>query len=556
MSSPYPRLHDRALGWLRFVWRKATTEDDWSVAGEPHAWWDRTTGAPMTSFPRFDLVDSSYAIALMADKTPAWREIYAEILNSLVDRHRTFWAAVDWLTQIGHDPQRASYPASWKGLLIPEHLWGNYDAPGWTANGVAPWGLQPDPIAADGMLFFKGFFNLLMSLHRYVSNDDRWDRPFPVTGLEDRRFSWSHGRIADLITAQWRRRPEGPHCENTKIWPYCLSAAGLGLQMYDNLARTQNHAVAAEWFAFARAHYILWQDGQIQSVALYYDPVVDHVHHIGHAGAIPTAWYMLPQDPELSTLMYRAATNAMGWRNPGVDVLTDRRSLEFGLRLAREFGDTLVEARLLSAVDRVCEPRRFGADDSEFGFFFHLKEPYPRGQMSANMMIPFVASAGDWQALFQRPNLDKFQQPTLVGVDFPRLGIRQAWNDPEHGVLHVETHAATLADKGIPTSFRITNLASPELVKVLCDGQIIDNWRTTAPGTITVDSDIGAHKFQVVTGMPGQLASGSEREREPGKTSACATASGVARISSRVSTIPVTRGSLAVATACPCCVCV
>ena len=25
----------------------------------------------------------------------------------------------------------------------------------------------------------------------------------------------------------------GPHCENTKAWPFCLSAAGLGLMMYD-----------------------------------------------------------------------------------------------------------------------------------------------------------------------------------------------------------------------------------------------------------------------------------------------------------------------------------
>ena len=35
----------------------------------------------------------------------------------------------DWLTQIGHDPDRASYPDLYR-LLIPEHLWGDYDVPG------------------------------------------------------------------------------------------------------------------------------------------------------------------------------------------------------------------------------------------------------------------------------------------------------------------------------------------------------------------------------------------------------------------------------------------
>src|ERR1700730_14429331 len=28
-------LNDRSLGWLRFLWDKATTEDDWTDQGEP-----------------------------------------------------------------------------------------------------------------------------------------------------------------------------------------------------------------------------------------------------------------------------------------------------------------------------------------------------------------------------------------------------------------------------------------------------------------------------------------------------------------------------------------
>jgi len=40
----------------------------------------------MTNFPRFDLQESAYAMALMADRTPAWREVYAEVLDGLLDR--------------------------------------------------------------------------------------------------------------------------------------------------------------------------------------------------------------------------------------------------------------------------------------------------------------------------------------------------------------------------------------------------------------------------------------------------------------------------------------
>ena len=67
-------LDDRSLGWLRYLHRKATTPDDWSQAGQPHPHWDNRSGPPMTSWHRFDLIDSSYAVALMCDITPAWRD--------------------------------------------------------------------------------------------------------------------------------------------------------------------------------------------------------------------------------------------------------------------------------------------------------------------------------------------------------------------------------------------------------------------------------------------------------------------------------------------------
>eukprot|EP01050_Picozoa_sp_SAG11_P010893 SAG11_NODE_1117_length_5798_cov_10.203194_4_plen_132_part_00 len=106
----------------------------------------------MTNFPRFDLqevkqrpwpslpflvlaphfphlkdsrcLQSSYAMLLMADRTPAWREVYTEVLDGLTKRYTAFWAAVDWLTQFGDDPDRQAYPEVWKGMLIPAHLWG------------------------------------------------------------------------------------------------------------------------------------------------------------------------------------------------------------------------------------------------------------------------------------------------------------------------------------------------------------------------------------------------------------------------------------------------
>ena len=212
-------LDDRSLGWLRYLHRKATTADDWDREGRPHPHWDNITGAPMLSWHRFDLIDSSYAVALMADRTPAWREVYSEILDQLVTRHTSWWAASDWLTQFGSDPDRANYPEAWRSI-IPANAWGKYDVPGWTANGIEPYGVQMDPIAADGMLFFKGFFGLLLGLHRYVSNDEQWNQPFEMIRDGEHTFTWTYSEISAHLANQWRNRPIGVHCENTKIWPY------------------------------------------------------------------------------------------------------------------------------------------------------------------------------------------------------------------------------------------------------------------------------------------------------------------------------------------------
>ena len=207
------------MGWLRYLYRKATTADDWDRGGRPHPHWDNTTGPPMLSWHRFDLIDSSYAVALMSDRTPAWREVYSEILNELVIRHTSWWAAEDWMTQFGPDPDRADYPDKWRPLVPPD-VWGNYDVPGWTANGIEPYGLQMDPVDADGMLFFKGFFALLLGLHRYVSGDDRWNEPFEMIRDGEHTFTWTHSGVVAHLADQWRERRSGVHCENTKIWPY------------------------------------------------------------------------------------------------------------------------------------------------------------------------------------------------------------------------------------------------------------------------------------------------------------------------------------------------
>lgn len=215
----YPATSDRDRGWLRYLYRKATTPDNWDKHGQPSEHWDDVTGEPRRSWHRWDLLATSFAAALMAGRTPAWREVYSRILDEIVWRFTGYWAAKDWLDQIGDDPKREQYPEEWYQQLIPPFLRGKYDVPGWTANGVEPWGLQMDPVGADGNLFYKGDFLVVAGLHLLVSGDEKWNTPFDIVRDGANTFSWTHSRIAEHLFDQMNANPQGCHCENTKIWP-------------------------------------------------------------------------------------------------------------------------------------------------------------------------------------------------------------------------------------------------------------------------------------------------------------------------------------------------
>lgn len=524
-AAPVPQHNDRTRGWLRFIWQKATTPDDWAyrenierpwginlprgeidwtVDGEgPHPWWDQYSAAPMLSYPRFDLTDTSYAVMLMADQTPAWREVYSHILDELATRHTAYWAAIDWNTFIGPSPDRGNYTATNASgyQAWPERVRGNYDAPGWTANGVEPWGLQPDPIGADGNLFFRGWLNLLLSTYKYVSGDDKWERPWQIAGFENEHFEWTQPRIVQRLHEQYNSHPEGPHCENTKIWPICNAAAGLGIYLSDQLGVTNAHGAFENWVEFMKDNYMgINEQNQIEWMTLYYDPLEEFKVNIpGPAAGASSAFYLLPQSPELATQIYDAVANVMGWRDPSREI----RPSAQGMAIAKSLGDHVVVARMREAAERFSEPRWFGEDGDKFGWWFNNGEPWPRGQGSAQQMINEITE-GSWMDAFKVKHLDKYTAPTLQGVDYPSLGVHAAWNDKDAGILHIGTYAADRSAAGRATSWVISNLPDAAAAVVQMDGERMPNVQVLDGNSIRVQTEIGDHQYEIHTGYFGQ----------------------------------------------------
>ncbi len=501
----YPELNQRASGWLNFLYQKSTTSDDWTEDGDPHEWWDKSSTPPMCSFPRFDLQESTYALGLMADRTPAWREVYAEILDEIAERSITYWAAVDWLSQFGHDPDRKNYPEEWKGTLIPEEFWGQYDAPGWTANGVAPWGLQPDPIGADGNLFFKGWLNLTQALHTYVSGKDKWASSFDLAGVNRTRFQWTQHQLVDHLHETWTKTPMGPHCENTKAWPFCLSAAGLGLKMYDNVFDKEAHSAYDSWLDYTKDKYYGFdKKGTLQWVTMYYDALKNHHHKIPPAHALAIAFYAKPQAPEFAELLYREGVRFLKWDDPNQPIsdqigLADRM-LSLGLSISKEFDDQITYERLRNFAEENFEPQYFGLNDSQFGFWFNLGENWPRGQLSALAMCAEVCDPGAWERLFNKPNLTKYQSPSIHSIDFPSVGVRQAWHDDDKGLLVFKIEDGNKTKTNQKTKVSVSNLPNINEVEVVCDGKPFKDYSVNSSGDLVLRTSVASHSFHIKTG--------------------------------------------------------
>lgn len=523
-ASPFPAMDRRTLGWLRFLWEKAVTPDDWSSVGIPHPWWDRYSSPVVLSYGRFDLSYSAYGILMMADQTPAWREAYARITDEFAKRYPTYWGAIDWLTQIGDDPKRAKYPPQIMATL-PPNLRGNYNRFGWVANGVEPWGLQKDPVGADGYLFFRGWLHLLLATCKYVSGSDKWAGTFKVTGYGDEEFEWDHHTLAARLEAQYRARPEGPQCENTKIWFYCNMAAALGMQLYDKVYNKQTHLAAQNFLEYARKNYVgVDADGKLQWVTQYYDPIANWKFNAPAAAGTLAGFLLLPQDREFGTFLYEAAANAAGVRAPNAQV----RANPALLAMAREVGDTQVTERLQAAAEREADPRFFGRNNEMFGWWGAFPtEGYPRGQASANMMVSQIGRPGDWTRALQAPFMDKFTAPTVEGVDFPAMGCYQAWNDPASGTLNVGTYAASADKRGAATTFSVTNLPNASAVRITVDGQPFTRFEVTGPTSVRIDSTIDTRQYRIVTGYRGASRVADDPSRHPQDRAAIASATGL-----------------------------
>src|SRR5437868_4895094 len=177
----------RGLGYLNYLP---------SILAQPAGSWDGfyIPQSPSMNFAlRYQLAFGAYAVAALAQRTPAYRAPYQEALRGAIQK------------------------------MLDVASWGYWRAPSDNANmsgsghiavlasphNRAPAGPPSDPIAKDN-LQYSGHLSAMLGLYEKLSGDEQYDRPFtlqdPHTGVS---YTYTHTEVADRIHAQIRENSFG-----------------------------------------------------------------------------------------------------------------------------------------------------------------------------------------------------------------------------------------------------------------------------------------------------------------------------------------------------------
>jgi hypothetical protein len=269
---------------------------------------------------------------------------------------------------------------------------------------------------------------------------------------------------------------------------------------------SNSFTIYRQWNAHALKHYMASaSDHPPAWLTMYYDPLIQ----FNNTANLALSWlwwsfFLLPNDRERVRLFYETIKanflvekdgSAFLQPAPGVGI-DDPYLTARALTLAHELADGDTVAKLRAHAEAQYEPT-WDRVTGEFYYLFGLKEPFPRGQYNAVLMPAEVGREGAWWRLFNEPNLKKFSDPTVQGVDYPRLGLSQAYYDREKRALFLQTYAATPSAAGSLTRFRVANLQQPEACSVLVDGIPHDRVRVVE-GQLEIETTIGEKRYQVI----------------------------------------------------------
>jgi hypothetical protein len=554
----FPSLSQEAAGLLKMVWRLSEIEDDWTKGGAIDSAWDRWTYWPYMAKVTYNLTFAIRMLGKIAQEIPAWREVCASAADKISARMNTYPSVYDWVEQKGLDPNRDKYPYFYYAHTMPPGTGGWYNAPGYAGNGLAvsmdgffqaimlapvtPNPVHPythrhspavgreydaDPITAHGTsnIMFKGYYMDQLAVGLEISGDKaRWEGPQHIVYDENLSWDYTAQQIADILDTQFQTPMDsggsfmmhGLDCEVGKVFPLCVGVAGLGHRLWDAQHGTETQVGYQKWLEFAKTWVFGGNDSPEEPYTwgtVYYDRDLNVQTNLPQHD-MPCFWTTvayntLPYETAWSEKILKDCIAQFGkWENgalrlchsthlSGPMTLDDQWGQAFAMATAYELGDMETYDALKAYVDRAWQPIHA---DGEFGYHFNLGEAWPRGIINHILGFSSAGGPGSTRRLYNEPNAKKFTQPTLSGVDYPNLTVRQAFYDEARKQLAIAIAPGQDASPmGSPTRLTISNLGGSD-TRVAIDGVESDDFTRIDADTIVINTSVGEHTFLISLG--------------------------------------------------------
>jgi hypothetical protein len=390
--------------------------------------------ASMNFALRYQLAFATYALAAMAQRTPAYRAPYAEAMRAAIERMLSVEAWGYWRAPAQEGPGGLT-SSGHIAVLVSPHM-------------RAEAGPPSDPIARDN-LQYSGHLGVMLGLYEKLTGDTRYDSPFtlrdPGSGVE---YSYTHDEVAGRIHSQMQRNSfGGVCCEPGMAYVPCNNYALGSNTLHDALHGTDYSRDNARWLKTVRARMVLKGPAMRGVFGTAYMKDLKLATPI--AFNFTDAWglaFLLPFDRPLVRRLYgrfkkRGVERVDGTTRVGSSSMSERMEISdvgintgFGAILAQGMGDTVLAASFHHYAEGSLGPTWEGDRLSYAGA--------PRTLHTTALFALAAAiepGGADFARLFTAPPDRALpDSPSVTSLEAPRgVGVTRAKYDPATRTLTV-----------------------------------------------------------------------------------------------------------------------
>jgi hypothetical protein len=380
---------------------------------------------------------------------------------------------------------------------------------------------DPDPIYGNGSsnMMYRGYLMEQLSLTKAITGTTKYEGKNKLVYDEKIQYEYSPD---DVARGLWEHLGTpfdsngsslrfGVDCEVGKAFPLCIAVGGIGTQLHDAIYGTSYIDTYLEWLEFGKTWIAGGADpnGPVEWCVPYYARDINYNMTLPEH-SVPLFWTGVAHeftvhDRRFAERIYEGCVKRYGKRHPdgslqillGPDFtgdlpLSDLWGEAAALACAQELGDWDTHDALKLYMDTHYQPTR---TDGEAYYTFGLDEPWPRGIPNHIIQWSWAGEPGSLKRMYTRPDKEKFHRPTVQGVDFPDLTVRQAHN--ESGVFHLAVDAGRPGAQGKDTRFRVTNLDPAATREVTWGGEPCNSWTEVGPTEIEISTKVGPAYFTI-----------------------------------------------------------